>query len=92
MSEIKNMYILLEGLVNSASEGDSNRVLRLNKLFEKLMMRNSSTIPEELYRAYDNCRQSCVLPFTMYGAPEYKKEQEKFILDAILRFSTIPKP
>ncbi len=68
-SEIVQLKNLLEQLVAAAEQKDKAAVRRLNSEFER-------TIPPLSNRSqqiidYDNCRQSCVMAFTipqMYGA------------------------
>jgi hypothetical protein len=86
MTEIRQMYRILEEMLDSATRGDKQRVKELNASYEALVPKtyHSPLRPSDL--AYDNCRQSCVMSFSM---PTLR---EKFISDAKERLSNIPKP
>lgn len=82
----KEMYSLLERMIESAEKKDKEEVLKLNESFEKIVPDVCHYPPTDLDLKYDNCRQSCVMALKMPGM--YKK----FISDAKDRFSKIPKP
>ena len=79
MSKRKQMYGLLEDMFEGAEEGDKERVLELNRLFNKLVDHGKSDCPPQLDLEYDNCRQSFVLS-VLYSS------------DARERLLRIPKP
>lgn len=86
MTALKDMYAILEDMVECAEHDQSGRVLELNGLFEKLVPQVYHDPITELDLNYDNCRQSCVMASKM---PDMR---EQFLKDAKERFSTIPKP
>ena len=65
MSEIKQLHQLLEEMVKSATNGDKEKVLELNRRYEQLVPRAYHKPPTKLDLEYDNCRQSCVMSVTM---------------------------
>ncbi len=87
MSAIKEMYSVLEQMVESAARGDKQRVLELNKDYNALVPKVYHAPPIQSDLEYDNCRISCV---TSVGILEHLREQ--LVLDARERFSKIPKP
>lgn len=86
MTAMREMYLTLKEMVDCAVHGESERVLELNTSFEALVPRVRHESGAELDPTYDNCRQSCVLPYTM------KCLNRRFLNDARKRFSTIPEP
>jgi len=86
MTQIKEMYNLLERMVESAIRSDKEEVLELNTSYEALVPKVYHDPITALELDYDNCRQSCVMSVTMPNM------REKFVSDAKERFSKIPKP
>lgn len=87
MSKIKQMYHLLEEMVESAAKGDKEKVLELNISYETLVPKVYHDPRTPLDLEYENCRQSCVVSVTMF-----KDQHNKFVADAKERFSKISKP
>lgn len=77
MNKRRQMYELLEQMLENAEKGAKETVLELNRSFEKLVPHVFGDPPTELDLEYDNCRQSCIL---------------QYIPDARERFARIPKP
>ena len=86
MSEIKQMYGILEQMIEGAESKDLKKVMELNKSYETLVPRVYHKPPTTLDLEYENCRQSCVMAIQMPNM------YEKFILDAKERLPRIPKP
>jgi len=87
MSRIKDLYNLLEQMIQGAERNEEEKVLELQRTYEKLVSKIFKNLESELNLSYDNCRQSCVLSVTML-----KKQHYELISDAKRRFSRIPKP
>lgn len=81
------MYQLLEEMIKNAEEGNTEKVLELNKLYNSLAPRIYHDPPTGLELEYDVCRQSCVMSLTMF-----KHDHKAVVLDSKQRFSKIPKP
>jgi len=86
MTEIKQMYDILEEMVESAIKGDKDKVRELNNSYEDLVPKVYHDQLRPLELEYDNCRQSCVMSMSMPNM------RERFISDAKERFSKIAKP
>jgi len=80
------MYLLLEEMLKSAEARDKKSVLKINKSLEPLIIKEQEKYRSVIGLDYDNCRQSCVLPFTTF--PD---SYNKMIKDARKRFSEIKK-
>jgi len=85
-NEVK-LYCLLEKILKSAEEKNKSEVLRLNHSIDHILTKSYSSPNRKLLSAYDNCRQSCVLPFTFL-----KDSYNVMIVDARKRFRKIKKP
>jgi len=86
MPATKELYHVLEEMVECARNDDVARVSELNRSFETLA-RQAYPDPFNIeYSAYDNCRQSCLL------IKEMRHVRAQFVKDAIERFRDIPKP
>lgn len=86
MDNRETMYYLLEEMIDSASRNNKQRVRRLNSIYDSLVDKTYSDPPTDLDLKYDNCRASCVVSFSMPWM------RDKFLLDATMKFSSIPKP
>lgn len=51
-------------MLKSAEAKDKKAVLKINKSLEPLILKEQKNYNTILGLDYDNCRQSCVLPFT----------------------------
>ena len=86
-SDDAKMYGLLEEMLGSAERRDREAVLKLNRSLEPLILKRYRTLKDSLGREYDNCRQSCILPFTTLPS-----QYDAFMADAKKRFSKLKKP
>ncbi len=86
MAALRDMYGILEEMLDCAKRDKLERVLELNRSFQELVPCVYQDPITELNLMYDNCRQSCVMAEKMRGM------RQKFLEDATERFSKIPKP
>jgi len=77
---------LLEEMLKSAEARDGKRVFKINDSLEPLIIQEQKRYRSLLGLDYDSCRQSCVLPFTLFPGL-----YDKMIADAKKRFSEIKK-
>ena len=60
MTKIKEMYSVLEQMIESAANGDKEKVLSLHEKYKTLSPEVYPMLKEPLRFEYDNCRNSCV--------------------------------
>ena len=87
MTRIKEMYGILEQMIESAANGQAEKVFTLHESYKVLSAEVYPTLQEPLRLEYDNCRNSCVVSVGML-----KHLHDQLVLDARERFSKIPKP
>ena len=88
MSELNEMYIILEDMVKSAEQGKGQRVLELHHKYWAARPKSPPNVqPPPIQLEYDNCEQSCYLSFT--SEPHRRKT---LLADAKQRFFQIRKP
>ena len=83
MAKTDRRYVILEEMLDCAMRGDETRLKKLNKSYESSLSRTYPGNHTPLDSDYDNCRQSCLLSFSM---PHVR---EQFISDAKERFDRI---
>ena len=87
MNPRKQMYNLLEKMVECAENNDKDGVSRLNTQYGLLIPKVYHNPPTELDLEYDSCRVACASSVGMLV-----HLHKALILDAKQRLSRIPKP
>ena len=88
MSDITDLYTVLECMERNAEKDNVEEVLELNKQYEEIVHDVYHGPQTSLEIQYEQCRQSCVLPF-MDLMPFMHDE---LIEDAKESFAKIPRP
>ena len=66
MPQKQQLQDLLTEIMEAARAKDKDRILELDPIFDNLLHQNFPDLINERKRAYDNCRQSCVIGLTSF--------------------------
>ena len=88
MSDLKDLYVILERMERNAEKDNVERVLELNKQFESVCHEVYSDPNTDLDVEYERCRQSCVLSFTGFMSFMH----DELVNDAKESFYNLPNP